>query len=180
MPVSETLSNQMCCNTAVAVEALADASDLGFVAGVGGQSFNAPALSAVSGPSLLTVGRSNPNTGLLATVVNEQGPLGFEFDDVAVSDLDGSYWVDDNQIGLSQNKLGSNPQQKCCGAESGCCGNIDGDIAVGDWVENDLNQKQGVEEKRDTAPNQIALRAKNRQVLHLSIIAGTPAGGEGK
>ena len=180
MSVLETLSDQMCCNTAVAVEALADAGDLGFVAVVGGQSVDAPALGAVSNPSLFTVGRSNPNTGLLAAVVNEQGPLGFELGDVAVGDLHGSNRVDNEKIVFSQDQFRSNPEQGCCGAESGCCGNVNGDIAVGGWVEKNLNQVQGVEEQRDSAPNQIALRAINRQVLHLSIIAGTPAGGEGK
>jgi hypothetical protein len=43
-----------------------------------------------------------------------------------------------------------------------------------------LRQEQGVKKQGNTAPNQIALGAKNRRVLHLTIIAGTPADGKGK
>lgn len=171
----------MCCDTAVAVEALADASDFGFV-GVagGGKSVETPSQGAVSGPALFTVGGSNPHSGLGAAVVNEQSPFGLELDDVVVGNDNGFQRVYDNQILVSKNQLGSDPEQGCCGSNGGCCGSINSDVAVGSRVENRLNQEQGVEEQSDTAPNQIALRAINRRVLHLSIIAGTPVDGEGK
>ena len=180
MSVSETLSDQMCCNTAVAVEALAHASDLALVGAAGGNPVEAPSQGAFSGPALFSVGGSNPNSGLGIAVMDEQRPLGFEFADIAVGDDNGFERVDNNQIVLSQNQLGPNPEQSCCGTEGCCSGNLDADVALGVRVENYLDQEQGVEKQRDTSPDQIALRAINRQVLHLSIIAGTPADGKGK
>ena len=180
MSVVETFSDQMCCDTAVAVEALTDAGDLVLLGGAGRKSVETPAHGAVSHPTLLTIGRSNPNAGLGSLMVNEQRPFGLEFVDVAVGDDLGVERVDHNQIVLSQNQLGSYPEQSCCGADGGCCGGVDADIAIGSRVENSLGQEQGIEKQGDTAPDQIALGAKNRRVLHLSIIAGTPADGKGK
>ena len=180
MSAVETLSDQMCCNTAVAVEALTNASDLVFLSGAGRKPVIAPTHGAVSHPALLSVGRGNPNSAAAAAVVNQQRPFGLEFRDVFVSNDNGFERVDDNQIVLSQNQLGSNPEQGCCGSDGGCCCGVDADVAVGSRIENSLSQKEGVEKQGDAAPNQIALRPKNRGVLHLSIIAGTPADGKGK
>lgn len=180
MLVSETLSNQMCCNSAVATHALADAGDDLFVAVSGGHAIETPAQSVVSDPALFAAGRSNPNAGLRFAVVDQQSPLGFEFGDVAVSNGGGSERVHDNEIFVSQNQFGSNPDQGCCGANDSCCCNVETDIAFGSRVENGLSQKQGVKGKSNIAKNKIALRAVNREFLHSSIISGTPAVGKGK
>jgi len=180
MNVFETISDQVCCNTAVAAEALADAGNSVLVSGAGWQSFETPAQSAFSYPALLTVGGGNPHSGLAAAVVNEQSPFGLQLGDVAVIDNYGFERIDNNQIFLAQNQLGSDPEKGCCGSNQCSCGNIDEEVAGFSGVENGLGQKQGNERQGHSSPSQIALRAINRSFLHLSIIAGTPADGKGK
>ena len=180
MSVLETISDQMCCNTAVASHALTNASDLGLVALSGGQPVNAPAHGAVSNPSLLTVGRGNPDSGLAIAVMNEESPFGLELGNVIVGNLNGAEGVYYDQVILSEDQPGSNPEQGCCGTNGGCCDSIDDEIAVFGGVKNSLSQKEGIKGQSHATPNQIPLRAVNRQVLHLSIIAGTPADGKGK
>ena len=180
MSVFETISNQMSCNTAVAVEALADAGHGVLIGGAGGKFFRTPSQSAFSDPTLLAIGRSNPHSGLAIAVMNEQSPLSFELGNVIVGNLNGAEGVDYNQVILSEDQLGSNPEQGCCGTNGCCCDSIDDEIAVFGGVKNSLSQKEGIEGQSHATPNQIPLRAVNRQVLHLSIIAGTPADGKGK
>jgi len=180
MPVFETLSDQMCRNTAVAVEALADAGNLGLVTVTHGQSVETPTESVFSNPALLATGGSNPHSGLAAAVVNQQSPLGFEFGDVLVGDFTGLEGVNDDQIVFAQNQFWSNPEQRCCGTNDGCCSNIDSEVAGVRGVEDGLRQEQAIESQCHCAPDQISLRSVHHKVLHLSIIAGTPADGKGK
>ena len=180
MLVSETLSNQMCRNSTVATHALADASDLGLFAVAGGHAVEAPAQGVVSDPALFAAGWSNPNSSLSVGVVNEQGPFGLEFGDFAVGNDDGVKGIHNDQIFVAQNQLWSNPDQGSDAAENKCCGNVDNENASGGWVENTLSQEQGHKSQSNVSKNKISLRAVNRQVLHSSIIAGTPVVGKGK
>ena len=176
----EPLSNQMCRNSAVAVEALADVSDSLFIAFARGNSIKAPAKSTVSGPSLFSAGWSNPNASLGFAVVNQQSPFSLEFGDVAVGNSGGFEGVDDNQMFIVQNQFGSNPDHSCCESNQGCCSYVENEVASRSRIKDCLCHKNGDKTKGNEAKSKIALRAVNRQFVHTSIISGSSEVGKGK
>ena len=180
MLASETLSNQVCCDSAVAAHALADARNFGFVAISRGHAVETPSQGVVSDPALFTAGWGNPDAGLFASVVDQQGPFGFEFGDFAVGNSDGVKRVHDQDVSLSKNHFGSNPDEGCQCTEDNCCNHVKNQNALVGGVEDYLSQEQDHERQSDVTKNKIALRAVNRQILHSSIFSGTPAVGKGK
>lgn len=176
----EPLSYQMCCNSAVAVEALTDVSDSLFFAFACGNSIKAPAKSTISDPALFSTGWSNPDASIGFAVVNQQSPFSLELSDVAVGNSDGFDGVYDNQICIAQNQFRSNPDQSCCKSNQGCCSNVENDVASRGRIKDCLCQKHGVKAKSHAAKSKIALRAINRQIVHSSIISGSPEVGKGK
>ena len=181
MLLTDTFPNQVRSESAVALEASADAGHFASIVGshwdaIGGT----PAEGAFGDPALLTIRRSNPNAGLAAGVMDFESPLGLEFLDVFVCDHGLAYGVDHNQVTLAQDELWTQPQ--CCSGNSehaaGC--DISDEICASAWVEDRLTEKESIENKCASTPDQIAFWAKNSELLHTSIIAGAPVDGEGK
>ena len=180
MKVLDSFSNQVGGDSAVALEAAADASGVVGSFSAGWNSIGAPSESAVSDPALFTVSWSNPDASLFAPVNDEKRPLGFEFGDVSVSNDFGLCRVDDYEIMVAQNQLGADPEQGCCGGDCACKGDIEQQNAICGGVENSLSQVKSDESKGSVTPDEVALWAINVDILHKPIIAGVPAGGEGK
>lgn len=180
MKVLDAFSDQMSSHAAVAVEAAADASGVVGALSASWNSVGAPSEGAVSDPSLLAVSWSNPDARLLAAVNDEKRPLGFEFGYVAVGNGLGLDWVDNDEIVVAQDQLGANPEQGCCGGDCACKGDVEQQNAVSGRVEHSLSQVKSDESKSDVTPDEVAFWAINVDVLHKPIIAGVPAGGEGK
>lgn len=178
--VLDAFPNQMSGHAAVALETAADASGFVGALSAGWDSVGAPSESAICDPSLLAVSGSNPNSSLFATVNDQKRPLGFEFGYVSVGDGLGLDRVDNHEVVLSKDQLGANPEQGCCGGDCTCNSNIQGKNARFGWVEDSLTQVKGVESNGYVTPDEVAFWAINVDVLHKPIIAGVPAGGEGK
>ena len=180
MKVLEAFSNQVSGDSAVALEAAADASGVVGAFSAGWNSVGAPSESAVSNPALLTVSWSDPDASLFAAVNDEKRPFGFEFGYVSVGNGFGLDWVDNDEIVVSQDQLGANPEQGCCGGDCACKGDVEQQNAVSGRVEHGLSQVKSDESKSYVTPDEVAFWAINVDVLHKPIIAGVPAGGEGK
>ena len=180
MLVFETLSDQMCCDSAVATHALTDARDLGLVAVCSGHSVEAPAQGVISDPTLFAAGWSDPDSGLFATVVDQQGPFGFELGDFAVGNDYGVKGVHDQEVFLAENHFGSYPDESCQSAQGNGCNHVENENTLAGWVEDHLSQEQDNERQSNVTKNKVALRAVNRQFMHSSIFSGTPAVGKGK
>lgn len=134
------------------------------------------AQSGVSHPAALAIGRSNPDLDTGFSIFDLQGPLSFEFSDLAVGDDDSLERVDYNQVGLSENEFWFNPKQIGRGSDENC--NCEIYQQAAGWVENGLVDEEYVQDYCQTSPDQIALWAKHG--IHASIIAGVTAVGKGK
>lgn len=129
-----------------------------------------PAESLVSYPAALASGWGNPGRDSSACVDNGERPLGLKFNDVAVIDFDASDWVDDLNLGLTDNELWSDPNQvggNCQNpAQSKFKNRLSGILANKEAVDyEECNQQQG-----DYRPDIVASRSKG--FIHTSIIAG--------
>lgn len=180
MKVLDAFSDQMSSHAAVAVEATANAGGFIGALSAGWDSVGTPSEGAVSDPSLLAVSWSNPDASLFASVNDEKRPLGFEFGDVSVRNGLGLDRVNHNEVVVSQNQLWANPEQGCCGGDCACDSNVEGKNTRLGWVENRLAQVEGIETDCYVTPDEVAFWAIDVDVLHKPIIAGVPAGGEGK
>jgi len=167
----DSLSEQFGSNTAVAVKAGAGGASFTSSSIGAGHLAGSPAVGAVRYPALLPIGRSNPNTGLLACVVNEQSPFCVELSDFAVLDGFGSERVDHNNFIEVENQLGLKPNQVA--QDSNCCTNQSGNynVVLFGRVEENLNQEQGVQENGAPTPDQIGFGAEDGLSVHESIFA---------
>jgi len=171
----DSLSQQLGGNSAVAVEA--GTGGTGFAGGpVGaGHLAGSPTVGAVGYPALLPIGGSNPDSGLLACVVNEQSPFCVELSDVTVLDGFGSERVDHNNLIGAENQLGLEPNQVA--KSSNCCANqcSNQNVVLLGRIENHLNQEQDVQENGATAPDQIGFGTEGGLRVHESIFASASA-----
>lgn len=182
MLLVDTFLNQVRSQTAVALEAPAHTGQFASVAGatrnaIGG---GIPARSALADPALLATGGRNPNAGLASGVMDFQGPLGFEFDDVVVGNDGLTKWVHNDEIVLAKHELRAKPERSGSSAKQAAGSYIGKQVTAGSWEENRLAEEYTIEGHGNATPNEIALWAEHSELLHKSIIAGAPAGGEGK
>lgn len=136
--------------------------------------------SALTDPALLAVGRGNPDSGLLATVVYAKRPLGIEVADVFVGDGHLAERVYDDEVVFVEYQLWSNPNQVSrdnCESANGEFDPIDG---IFDRKENHLGQVKANEQDGNRSPGEVALRSEDILFIHASIIAGNSAVQEGK
>ena len=180
MQTSKTFTDERSGDAAVAAEALARG---GVFIGDSFAAWNSgelPYASALGDPALLAAGRSNPDSGLTATVVYAKSPLGLELVDVFVGNLCAAERVYNNEVIFVEHQLGSNPHE--ISASSNECADNELCCPVGtfDGVEDHLSQKQSIENERYNSPSEVALGSENIFVIHASIIAGSPAVQEGK
>lgn len=180
MKVLDAFPNQMSGDSAIALETAADASGFVGALSAGWDSVGTPSERAVSNPALLSACWSYPNTGRFAAVNDQKRPLGFEFGYVAVSDGLGLDWVDDHKVVFTQDQFGADPEQGGCGSDCGCDSDIEQQKTLISGVKNGLSQVQSDESNGYVTPDEVAFWAINVDVLHKPIIAGVPAGGEGK
>lgn len=174
MKLSETILDERSGQTAVAVGASANRGVLN-LPGLGlGKAIRVPSVSSIADPAPLTASCCDPNSGASSAVVNEQSPLAVEVLDVSVANGDAGERIDNNQVFVSKNQLGLDPEQSCCGSQSNCCGNVDQEVAA-PRVEQSLNQEHAVEQQCCSSPNQIVSGAENQVLLHATIIAGASA-----
>jgi hypothetical protein len=167
-----SLSNQGCCGAAIAEVAIANRGNVASKRFRFTQFGESPSIGAVRNPSLLSVGRRNPNSGFASTVSNQKRPLGFKFGDVLVVNLSPSEWVYNEQRLFSKHKFGSNPNQIGCGCHQNSYQQIGDQILTRRRVEQGLGEKQQVERERTYAPKKIRLGSKDNFATHKPIFAG--------
>ena len=136
--------------------------------------------SALADPALLAVGRSNPDSGSLATVVYAQRPFGVEIIDVFVGDGHLAQRVYDDEVIFVEHQLGSNPNQKSCNDNESTNGEFDPVDGIFDRKENYLGQVEANEQDGDGCPGEVSLGSEDILFIHASIIAGNSAVQEGK
>ena len=180
MQTFETFTDERSGNAAVAAETVAHGGV--FV----GDSFTAwnsvelPDASTLADPALLAVGGSNPDSGLVATVVYAQRPLGVEIVDVFVGNGDLADRVYDNKVIVSKHKLGSNPQQGCADSDYSTEAEFNPTDGLVDRIENYLCHEENIKHDGNYGPGEVALGSEHKLVFHASIIAGIAAVQEGK
>ena len=180
MQISKTFTDKRSGYAAVAAETVARGGVLVGDSFTAWNSGELPDSSTLGDPALLAVGGSNPDSGLIATVVYEQGPLGFELVDVFVGDLGAADRVYDNQVVFVEHQLGANPHEvsgNCNGCTNRKLNGVDGTLG---GVEDYLSQEQGIKNERHNGPGEVAFGSENIFAIHASIIAGSPAVQEGK
>jgi hypothetical protein len=136
--------------------------------------------SALADPALLAVGRGNPDSGLLATVVYAQRPFGFEIIDVFVGNGDFAQRVYNDEVIIVEHQLGSYPNQKSCDNCESSNAEFNPVDGVFDGKENHLGQKEAYKQDGNCGPGEIALGSEDILFIHASIIAGNSAVQEGK
>ncbi|MFM2321398.1 MAG: hypothetical protein RL612_545 [Actinomycetota bacterium] len=173
-----SFADQRSSKTTVAAEALAHRTVFDGLALGQWYSVVSPAESAISNPASLAIGWGYPNLNAGVAVVDLQSPLGLEFGDCAV--LDGCLFegVHHDEVVFAKNQLGFYPEQIGGSSHENRNRKIKHEDTGASWVENRLGQEDGIQDKRQTGPNQVAFRAKN--CIHASIIAGVTAVGKGK
>ncbi len=173
----ESLLNEQRCSAAVAEVTFAHASEFDGFSGVGRQSIRRPSSGAVGNPPLLTASWRNPNASGSSLVNYLQSPSSLEFNNVAVGDNARTKGINNYQVGFSQQKSGSKPQEKNCD----CYCESEGDIKpVSRWVHDCLNQEQDGKKHSNRAPHKVTFRLENFTFTHSSIFTGISANGKGK
>jgi hypothetical protein len=173
MTLLDAIQNQSSSDTAVAVEALASGLTLfGFLAFQGKPLAHTPAKPGASSPTLLAVGGSNPDSGFTLRMFDGQTPLGGNGFDIFVVDdvlFDG---VDNNNVGIGQGQLWSNPKSKDSKSGYNSKDHVEQGIAHTLVVENGLNQVKSIEQKSNRTPNQIGFGFENNVIIHNDILSG--------
>lgn len=173
-------SNQVSGNATVAAETLANGGHFfGLALAAHRNSAALPAVRTVTNPTLFAIRRSNPDSGFAVFVNDQQRPLGFELENVAVTDSDGSQWVNHSEFGFVQDQFGSEPKRKDRAGGNGSDGQIKHNGGSIFAEENSLNNEQSVEKYRNTCPDEIGSGSESSAVFHALIIAGNSAAVEG-
>lgn len=180
MQISQTFTDERSGNAAVAAETVAHGGVLVSDSFAAWNSVELPDSSTFGDPALLAANGSNPNAGLLATVVYEKRPLGFEIVDVFVGDGRLANRVDDNEMIVIEHELGSNPQQQSAHSNKRSEAEFNPGHRVFNGVENHLGHEEAIENQSNNRPGKVALGSKDVSVIHASIIAGNAAVQEGK
>ena len=175
MQTLEALSNHSRSNTTITRKTVANGSEitLNFVAEVATP--GTPASNTLGNPSLLAVGRSNPNSGPFSAVDYAQSPLGLEVVDILVGDGHLAERVYDQETVFVQHELGPNPHKHGAGCNCSADGQLNPDHRVLRWVENYLSHEKKIQTDGKYRPGEVALGSKDVFVSHASIIAGIAA-----
>lgn len=180
MQTFETFTDERSGNAAVAAEARAHR---GVFVGDDFAALDVVELvdtSAFANPALLAVGRSNPDSGLFATVVYAKRPLGVEVVDVFVGNGGFAQRVYNDEVIIVEHQLGSYPNQECCDNCESANAEFNPVDGVFDGKENHLGQKEHNKQDGNCGPGEVALGSEDILFIHASIIAGNPAVQEGK
>lgn len=180
MQISETFTDERSGYAAVAAETVAHGGVFVSDSLTGWNSVELPNTSTLTDPALLSVCRSNPNSGLFAFVVYEQRPLGFEIVDVFVGNGDLSDRVYNNQVVILKHELGANPEQNRTDGNGGTEAVLEPLNGVFDRVQNHLSHEQSIKHDGHYGPGEVALGSEDKIFIHASIIAGIAAVQEGK
>ena len=180
MQTFETFTDERSGNAAVAAETVAHGGVFVGDYFAAWDSVELPDASTLADPALLTVGGSNPDSGLFAFVVYAQRPFCLEIIDVFVGDGDLADRVYDHKVIVSKHKLGSNPQQSCTESDCSAEAELNPSNGVFDRVENYLRHEQNIKHDGYYGPGEVALGSEDKLVFHASIIAGITAVQEGK
>ncbi len=175
----DSFTNELVGETAVAAGTLADRSELTIGLLLLEEFANSPALNAIANPALSSVSGSYPNAGLSVGMMHQQSPLGFQGSNVCVIDFSSSDRVDNNQTGLFEDQLWSNPEDVDNEGNGSRCCEVKKENASFTWVSNSLGQKQSIQNESNTSPAQVTLGAKNLILFHDSIIASNSFDGIG-
>lgn len=180
MQTFETFTDERSGNAAVAAETVAHGGVFVGHSFTAWNSIELPDASTLTDPALLAVGGSNPDSGLFATVVYAQRPLGLEIVDVFVGNGDLTDRVYDHKVLISKYELGSNPQQQSADSNGRAQTELKPVQCVFNRVENHLSQEQNIKNDGNNCPGEVALGSEYEFATHASIIAGIAAVQEGK
>ena len=175
----DSFTNELVGETAVATCALADRSEITVGLLLLEIFANAPALNAIADPALSSVSGSYPNAGLSVGMINQQSPLGFQGSNVCVVDFSSSDRVNNNEAGLFENQLWSNPEDVDNKSNAARCCDVEKENTSFAWVSESLHQKQSVQNGGNASPAQVSLGTKNLILFHESIIASNSFDGIG-
>ena len=175
----DSFTNELVSETAVASDALATGSELTIGLLLLEIFANSPALDVLADPALSSVSGSYPNAGLSVGVVDQQSPFGFQGSNVCVVDFSSSDRVNNNEAGLFENQLWSNPEDVDSNSNAARCCDIQKENASFAWVSESLHQKQSVQNGGNASPAQVSLGTKNLILFHDSIIASNSFDGIG-
>lgn len=167
----DSFTNELVGETAVASDALAAGSELAIGLLLLEIFANSPALDVVADPALSSVSGSYPNAGLSVGMINQQSPLCFQGGNVGVANFSCSDRVDNNQTGLFEDQLWSNPEDVDNKGNASRCCEVEKKNASFTWVSESLDQKQSVQNGGNASPAEVTLGAKNLILFHDSIIA---------
>lgn len=180
MQTLQSFTDERSGDAAVAAEAFACGSEFIRDDFARRNSVELPDTGAFANPALLAVGGGNPDSGLFATVVYQQGPFGLELVDVFVGNHGSAQRVYDNQMIVIQHELGSDPKQVCACGHDASDSEFNRAICLFNGVDQHLNQEQSVEKQSHNGPGKVAFGSENIFAIHASIIAGASAIQEGK
>jgi hypothetical protein len=128
------------------------------------------AKSLLSNPLSFSAGRSNPYSGLSASVNNPECPLCLEFHNIIVRNYLSFQGVNNLEHFIPKDEFGSNPDYKANSNQHKTDQNFDHDL---NWISVD-NKTVGCEktdeQNRNAGPNKITSWAKGFR--HRPIIAG--------
>ena len=180
MQTSQTFTDERSGDAAVAAETVTRGGVFIGDSFAGWNSGVLPDSSTLGDPALFATGRSNPDSGLTATVVYAKSPLGLELVDVFVGDFGAAERVYDNEVIFVEHQLGANPQKICTGSNESANHEFCHTASAFDGVEQHLSQKQTIKNERYCSPGEVAFGSEDIFVIHASIIAGSSAVQEGK
>ena len=124
----------------------------------------------ISYPSTLSASRSYPNSSFSPRVNNFQDPLGLQFTNIGVSNLDGGKWVDYFNNIRFQNKFWFNPDQKDAHTQRYAKRELDSDLKSAFCDHETIYGEEGQQNKRASRPKVITPRPK--RFSHIPSIAG--------
>lgn len=179
MKILDSFGDHLIDDTTVAGCALADRSELELGLFRLESFANGPALNAFADPTLFSVCGRHEDASFAAGMVQQESPLGFQFGDVSVGDLDGLEGIHYNEAHIVENQLWSYPQNVGKGCKGCSQAKVDRKHASLTRVSNGLYQEHGVQGESENGPSQIALGAKDLTLLHSTIIASKSFDGTG-
>jgi len=175
MQALETLTNHCRSHAAVTRKTVADGSEITLSHFTEISALGRPATDTLSNPSLLAVGRSNPNSGPFAVVVYAQSPLGFKVVDIFVGDGLLTERVYDHQVVFVQHELRSHPHEQSANHNKCADGILNPIRSIVGRVQNDLSHEKHIKPYGQDGPGEVSFGSKDNFVFHASSIAGYSA-----
>lgn len=129
-----------------------------------------PAKGLIGYPSSFSTRRSDPYSGLAATMHDRQSPLGLEISHFAVRDQFSAQRIDDFNRHVAKDELGSNPDQVSSTGKNDAQEEFDGLLHEIGNKQEAIGSKENDQNERNTSPYVIALGTKD--LVHRTSIPG--------